>query len=422
MKRALVTKEPSYAAEAEKTVTALPSTFAEIRVKKAAEKGDPSPLSLITLDEKTYLFLPKELPDDNKEKCLTTLGFLIKMAKDCNISIAETEKPLSKTFWKTIDLVSDSVYGAYVCTQREKLSPGVNIPAEMKLGYEYMLWYAYSKAANDQSGGQYLAIPRVTSLFASVGNPWGQDKQFSEITQLYSLLRFFAAIYSKKIDSPKKFLKGEGYFLERFVGKKPVGGLYTDEELPKAVQHWTDKVKKVKDVYHNIPDKFSSIGLSGISEILKRFNIETPKTIKDVEDAKSKRIPLLLVKSGKGKNQKTEIAKGGNLPEKLISIEGGDSVRTIGKVLWSPNMAISTNEFIDLVIKNTNSMLDKSVKSAYIDVILSELRDKGQAQKHDQIAASIGAINQATTVYLEVLPDKRGNSTWDAVFPQTKKN
>lgn len=245
-----------------------------------------------------------------------------------------------------------------------------------------------------------------------------------EISRLNAFIRAVAEKKSADLGSVKNFLKGEAYFIQKYVGKKPVAGLYTDEEMPLLTQNWASKTQMIKDVYRDIPKTFAELGPSGISEYLKKFNIETPSKIKSIEEAKMKRIPMLIVISGRGKGQSKEIAKGGNLPEKLINIDGGDNVRTIGRVMYSPNLGVNMNYFTDLAMRQVNSLLDRDRKMTYLDSRIADLASWNTPEAGAELAvleSIMSQVQQAAQVYLEVIPNRRGNPSWDAAFPHSKK-
>jgi hypothetical protein len=366
------------------------------------------------------VYFPRTIPEEKGDQRLSTLGLLIEIAEFCDYDVYETKRESTASLWNTLDVLKDAILGAYYCLSRDKISPMDNVPKELKAGWEFILWYAYSKASGDSERGDFLKIPRLVRLISSTGAAWGDGKQFTELTRITTLLRLAGAHASKKLDAPKKFLKGEGYFLEKYAGKKPIGGLYADDELALVVQNWTQKSDRIKKVYKDIPDSFTGLGPAGISATIAQFNIQTEQRIKNIEDAKQRRIPSLLVTSGRGRNQTKEIAKGGNLPEKLLSIDGGDSVRTIGRTLWSPEFTgITQNQFTDIVMRNTVSQLSRRDQIlGFFDQQLTYFRDTpGQNASFLAYNAISGAVSQATQLYLEVIPEHRGNPTWDSVFP-----
>jgi hypothetical protein len=397
----------------------LPKSFVALKQENAAKGGDPATFSCVSIPGgKTRVYFPETIPEDKRDDRLKTLGLLIEIAEFCDFEVYVTRREIDPTLWTTLDALKDTILGAYYCLCREKISPVDNVPKQLKAGWELIQWYAYSKGANDTNAGDYLKIPRVVSLISTSGTAWGSNKQFTDLVRITALLRLAGGHASKKLDDPKKFLKGEGYFLEKYAGKKPIGGLFADEELTLVVQNWTTKSDSIRTAYKRLPDKFRDLPQGGISVAIAAFNIRSPQMIKNIDDAKSKRVANLLVSTGRGRNQTKEISKGGNLPEKLLAINGGDSVRTIGKVMWSPLYeGTSQNEFADIVMRNANSMLQRN-GLPYIDVLLNAARDvPARRQEYERLEAIMAPVGQATQVYLECIPDHQGNQAWDSVFP-----
>jgi len=101
-----------------------------------------------------------------------------------------------------------------------------------------------------------------------------------------------------------------------------------------------------------------------------------------------------------------------------------EKIRTTGRVLWSPLLGdLKPNEFVDLVIRDTKSLLDKTSKLSWFDQELKRLLESTSRTDRVLYERYIGAVSQihlATQVYLEIIPDRRGNSTWDAVFPHNR--
>jgi len=339
------------------------------------------------------------------------------IAAEGNVEVLFTKREVDPTVWNMLESVQKSLLGAFYCLRRDKVAPMDNVPTDIKVGWNFALWYCY-QAGSKSDHGAYLSIPRETTLLRTKGvNAWSSGVMITVLQRINAFVRIAANNCSGKLDQPKKFLKGEGYFLEKYVGKKPIGGLYTDEELPIVVQAWTDRQNRIKDLYKQIPDKFSEVlgKYRGIGDLVGAFNISMPQVVKDIEDAKNRRIPYLLVSTGKGRGKTVEIAKGGNLPEKLLHTSGGDGVRTIGRVLWSPITGYTTNAFIDLVINQCRSMIRKE-KVSFLDHLITTTVTNGDKDTHGRLLQCSASVNQAAQLYLEILPDHAGEQSWGSVF------
>jgi hypothetical protein len=349
-----------------------------------------------------------------------SLGIALELAELADIEVRSSKRELNVDFWNTLDASKESLIGAFYCLRREFITPQDNIPTAESQGWGFALWYAFSKASKENEHADYLSIPRVTNFLAATGAAWGQGKQFTDLNRLAAFIRICAQKLSIKCRDPKKFLKGEGYFLEKYAGKKPFGGLYTSEEFILLSQDWEKRIKCIKDLYREIPDKFSDSKISpgGLGLLMSRFNVKTDSSIKTIGNTAQARIPMLLVSQGSGKSRRQVIAKGGNLPEKLYSINGGDSVRTVGKVLWSPTYGLPQSDFIESAIRYGRNKISQSVRlNDEEDKLLDFL--KRVIKEEEKIRPCYGALSTAATVYLEVYPDHAGTPAWDAALGPT---
>jgi hypothetical protein len=328
-----------------------------------------------------------------------------------------TKRELNTDFWNTVDATHDSVIGSYYCLKREEITPMENIPAEHKQGWNFALWYAFSRACSETSHSDYHSIHRETNLLATSGAAWGKNKQFVDYSRLLSLVRLLAQKLSNKVKNPRKFIKGEGYFLEKFCGKKPIGGLYTEDELQIVTQHWVNKQQEIKRRYASIPNQTELLSMGGLSTIIREMNISSDSVIKNIEDCVDLRIPMLLIVEGRGKSTKKVIVKGGNLPEKLIKCNGGLSVRTIGKVLWSPLIkGFTQNVFIDMCFSQARSLIERGKGKKGPDFLTSQLDSETDPEMKSLLAGASSSINQAASVYLEVYPEHTDKESWNAIF------
>jgi hypothetical protein len=399
--------------KASELVKSLPKSFAALRQATAAKGGDPLPLTVVAEENKTVVYFPSVLPDD--DKILLPIGMLLELCQKAGLEVAVSQREGITSFENLIEASSDNIKGAFYCLMRDEILPVANIPTTLKRGWEFALWYAFAKASKEDVASDYIAIRRETSLVSTVGANWNPSRQFPDLARLSSLVRLIAQRLSSKVIYPKKFLKGEGYFLEKFVGKKPMPGLYTTSEFAHLIQHWEDKQKIIKKKYSSLPDKFQSLPMKSLGTYIAGFNIANPSIIVNIENAKASRVPMLLTTTGRGRSAVQAIAKGGNLSAKLLAIDGGDSVRTIGRVLYSPLNTVSQNEFVSLSMKLAVQMHKRGNEILCLDWYLAGFINADQ-NTVDQRKADWASIELAAQTYLEVIPYREGNATWDAVF------
>jgi hypothetical protein len=405
-----------------KALKDLPRTIGESKQTAAAKEGDPLPFSVITKGNRTTFYIPKELPE-NDEKLVKFVALFVSIAESVVDKIEITKREVKPAFWGTCKALQDSLEGAFYCLKRETILPQDNIPANLKTGWDFALWYAYSGASGDTDGGNYLRINRLTSLSSVSDTAWGSKESLADLVRITNSIRTISTKYGGKLGECKKFLKGKGYFQQMACGKKPSAGLYQPEELDLVVRNWETKFTSVNEAYDAIPLTFAAVGPGDkTATIVSRFNIANPANIKKIEETRLARIPELLVDAPKvrGKKQEKTISKGNDLSEKLISISGGNIVRTIGKVFWTPLQECSKNVFVDLCIEETRSLL--SGRGSRIHRRLTELEgivtpSDVQRELASTLRSCMTYVSAAANVYLEVIPDRRGNSAWDAAFP-----
>jgi len=412
--------QTSYGTKYLELIDALPANLGDLRVSTAAKSGDPLPFTLTTTQDSKITYVPRDLGDDpHKDLVRFTTLFSI-LAKEAGFEIRVTKRECKKAFWNTVKALTNTLEGVFYCLRRDEIAPMENIPAHLKTGWNFALWYAYSKAANDPDGGKYLKIPRITSLSSVSDTAWGSDESLADLTRLTSAMRVLSQQFSDKIGPIRKFFKNKGYFVESGVGKKPGAGLYHPEELDIATENWVNRVRRVERAYDLIPTSFSDLGPGNkAATIMSTFACPNNDLTRRIEETKMQRIPELLVlgPKQKGKTQDKTIAKGSGLPEKLINIGGGDQVRTIGKVMYTPLVVgLTRNEFVDYSIREANSRMKR--QESFVARQLAAWADRDDRRdQYTQLELAQPFIVAAATVYIEVIPDRRGNAAWDGVFP-----
>jgi hypothetical protein len=383
-------------------------------------KGDPLPYSTQIAGDKKILFIPHKLDVDSNKECFEFTAMISVVAAEYGFEIQITKRECLPAFWNTVKALRNVIEGFYFCLMRDEISPSDNVPTQFKTGWAYAQWYAYSAASGDQSGGSYVKINRSVKLSEAQGAAWTSKESLADLTRLGNTLRILASQAKLRIGPVRKYLKGKGFFVQTNAGKKPSAGLYLQEELERVTLCWSQKVEAIEQRYNAIPEHFSQLGPGDtMATILEVFNIENPTNIKKIEEARTSRIPDLLVDAPKVRGQKPEkvIAKGAGLPEKLIAIGGGDSVRTIGKVMYSPLIrGLTKNTFIDLVIREVNGILRN--RGSLVATRIAQLAAVNpQPAELETLTNAESYVTIAAQTYLEIIPDRRGNSTWDGVFP-----
>lgn len=406
-------------------MTNLPRSIGADVAEKRRKGEDPYPLTVAIVEGRSVLYVPNDLPTEHAsdEKIAEIIAVLCALATEAEVDIQITSRVVSARTWNSYAALYDAVKGAYYCLSRSEITPGSSIPAAYKTGWEYALWYAFVSASKikPDSGDTFFTIKRQTKLSSAGKEAWSDKETGADLLRLSNTIRHFAGLHGKqKCGGIDKFLKKKGFFIEHFCGKKPVAGIYTESELETLCEEWSEKVAKISYRYDGIGSGSvaSRAGQTpnGLQDVLSSFTLAKSDRSKKIEDTARSRVPDLLVETGSGRNKRKVIVKGGTLGEKLLSINGGNSVRTIGKVTWSPEYGLQKMQWIDacmgqarsLHLRTTPTWLEETYRrlgSAAADATLLEWY-RGLEP----------AISAAAQIYLEAIQENTGNPTWSATF------
>jgi hypothetical protein len=410
-----------YLQECEDLIKKLPSTFGELRAEVYKAEVDPPPLTLSReKGKRTKVYFPKSiesLPAESKN----ALFILLNCCKLSNYEAVETTRPLTDEFVKLLSGSYDNLMGVHFCmmAKENSLVPSDNVPKPNRRGWDFFLWYAFAHASKTKEDSQGYIIPRTTSMIAADKGQWHSGKIFTDLDRLNSLVRAFATDNATKLGPIRKFLRTKDYFTNKLVGKCPIAGLYTADELYLLKAEWTDRRNAVIHKYDSMPREFRGLLGTPIHKLLSTLDNGWSQDAKQIEETAKARVPNLLISTGSGKSAKKVIAKGQDLAEKLITADGGASVRTISKVLWSPlyQQGITQQLWTTSILRQTKD-LNLREKNPFFTAVSNRVTDPKQTQSLDDTAIymHITHMEAAVTTYLEVLPDKIGTQSWDATF------
>jgi hypothetical protein len=309
--------------------------------------------------------------------------------------------------------LKNTFIGALYCLMEDYIQPQENVVAEYASGYNFALWYAFSGHTGVTDQADYLKIRRVTSLMPSTKNAWGTPGASSFMLQLSAFIRAAAHTKSVRLGNTLKFLKGEGYFIEKFAGKKPMSGLYTDSEYAMMVDHYQQRTRGIKSMYKELDFNLGGSPEKEFIQRISRFNIPLSQEIKNIEEAKNSRVPyLVMVTRQRGKAQQN-IAKGSTLADKLRSIEGGTGLRAIGNVLYSPLCGVNRTAFVGACIAHAKTLISQEVDSSEkLEKLVEQLMPPSQLSR----AETKNLILLASNVYQETFPAHFNDPPWQQTF------
>jgi hypothetical protein len=410
-------------------VETLPKSLGAIQAEMRKKGEDPLPFTFNLTSQGTVVFLPSELPVDASPNVKQSIALIIKSAQRANLLVSSTSKLLSKNSLNILEALAPGIQGFYYSLQRPSLAPVENIPKSNLLGWEYAQWYAYVGLTNDTHGGDYLRFPRVTGLLPE-SSAWTKGEAASDNLRLASLLQHIAKHTPMQETETRRILKSQEYFVNMYAGKKPVSGIYTDEEFRLLNDNWAARKARIETIFIKLPKFIKDIvgKANKVSTILNEFNIENSPGIKHVCEYANKRITYLLVPAPRVKGRKEQgkvIAKGQSLRDKVITIGGELGIRTIAKVMWSPQYERVTtmNEFADMAVSEARSKLVEKqswiAQQTAMWLKAEESADKSHMlKKLDNVRPIISSL---ADIYMELYPDNVGKAPWDAAFAAPPK-
>jgi hypothetical protein len=292
-----------------------------------------------------------------------------------------------------------------------------NIPKQYSTGWEFAFWYCQAEVTKITEPNELIKANRVPSVTYQANKAWGSAQTLGLLTRVNNLVREAAKAQSGRLGSMRKMLKSKQHFLQMFCGKKPVRGLYTEMEFKMVEEFYQFKVSEVEKLYDSIPDKPDQLGPAGLKSYFGEMSKKHPPKIQTIEDAKCKRIPELLESTRRGKTTVNQIVKGSSLSEKLINANGGTSVRTIGRVIWSPLNKLNQNAFANRAMMIA-SLTKLEQKSSAEEILSSQIHEiaKNNPTEAAAMESDMTDILVAVSTYLDIIPNKVDNETWRTTF------
>lgn len=347
------------------------------------------------------------------------MAIILGLAKLAKAEVKETmadfhEKELSDV----LEATNKALLGAFYCLKRETYSPSANVPKENASGWNFAQWYALSAHTSESEPAEYYSVPRVTNLLGSPKVALAGGSQAANLVRLSNLVRLCASEMKNRVVKTSEFLKNLQWFQTRYVGKKPIGGLYLSEEFEYLIKEWETRTDKVRALYTGIDLNLKGPLMSGqFKQYMAKFNIEHEPVAKRIEDRAKTRIPMLLVSVGTGRRVTKQIAKGGNLPEKIKDQKLDLSVRTPAKILYSSLYeGVPEGMFVDLCITSAKTSITGNDER----VVSAAARLAGECKNllanKEMSEGFMSLVRLAATVYTEIYQEYRGTPSWDAIM------
>jgi hypothetical protein len=406
---------PSWWIKSTNLAKAVPHSVTEGRTNLTTGWGE-FPLAIRTKDGRTEIVMPTSEPTDSET--LTAIGIIMSIASNEGWNIVPATKTENDAMvFESLKVLAGALRGAFIAYRQNPLGPVGSLPAFYKVGYEYLTFWALSEATKGISHDDCLTIPRHSSLSPGNISVWKKSGYLSIMNRVEFIIRSAAVSASKRIRPFKDFLKSPEFFKQKFVGKKPVPGIYTQEELSMLQQDWNARNQHIEETHKRVASmSYSEIRLTGLRSTIDSFATPYKGVIKTIVETANKRVPhLLTTVRQKGRAAVTMIAKGGTLVEKIRSMDP-ENVRTPAKLLWSPLRApVTESGFAESVLSLVNHALRHNGNFRDALAKRAESIDVDWFHAESQTESYIGELSEAVTLYLDLYPDHRGKPAWDAL-------
>jgi hypothetical protein len=398
----------------------LPENFGALRQETVRKGADPAPFTATYVDKKLTISFPSSIEEIKSKDALQSLAIILGIAKLAKAEIIETKAEFnSKELSDVLEATNKSLLGAFYCLKRATYSPSANIPKENTSGWNFAQWYALSAYTSETEPAEYYSIPRATNLLGSPKVSLAAGSQASNLIRMSNLVRLCSTEMKSRIVKVSEFLKNIQWFQTRYVGKRPIGGLYLTEEYDFLTTEWENRTKKVKALYTSLDLKLKGPLMSGqFKQYMAQFNIEHETIAKRIEDRAKTRIPMLLVTIGVGRKQTKQISKGGSLPEKIKDPKLELSVRAPARILFTPMYeGVPEGMFIDSCITSAKASIVSGDNTSVVNAALRLAEDCKKSLINKELSGGLMSLIRLTaTVYTEVYQEYRGTPSWDAIM------
>jgi hypothetical protein len=290
-----------------------------------------------------------------------------------------------------------------------------NIPTPLKQGWDFALWYTWVYAIGKDSGSDFLKSDRVVALDLK-GQAWDQAGALQIRNKIEALIRRASKLNCERIALPSQWIKPLGAIQAKVVGRKPVPGLYTELELKLAQNDWDRRNHEVRIAFNAINDLVVwPKPPKAILDMLQNMVIRPLPEIKGVENALQKRIPPLVVRTGKGRTMKEVIVKGGSLTDKLKAAPGV-TAREAAKILWSPLMRCAQGQFVETLIMSAREMTRSGCdNNEAVEHYLATLAKKSDIT---QLASAYADLVVCVGFLVEIHEEHFGSPGWAQLSSQ----
>jgi hypothetical protein len=310
-------------------------------------------------------------------------GLLLRICDMAKIKIIQTtaNEEEQKSVVTVLAGLKNQLEGFLTFMLQTEVKPLERVPKAIRAGWDFGLYNVVNYALEGMTFPYMFKISKRTTIGPKAGEaPWAHKGTIPTLTRVDNVLRFASKTMCSKLCQMSAYLKDVSWVRSQVCGKKPVGGIYHDDELQIMIKDHDNRVKKFDEDWAVLKDVSLSDSLqrkevnNHMSKMAKTSHSSEAKRI--IECA-NRRIPLLIVKSRSRKSKETTIISGSSLPEK-ISNAGITSIRDIVKVLWSPLMdPLKVGDCIGIVSSVLHSEYKEESSHSLLNSYVHNLEDSG---------------------------------------------
>jgi hypothetical protein len=319
--------------------------------------------------------------------------------------------------YRALKLAHNSIMGAFTCLRQDNIGPRRGVPKTHIVGWNFVVWNAFSQRAKLRSNNDLLRITRQTTL-SQEETAWSQSGTFTSLVRVEAILRVISKyrFFTDRLVAPVHFFKSEGYAQNKVIGKKPKGGIFTNDEVATLRRDWEVRKERVHLFYERTISDWELIDLDsrGLRAVISALYPNKDGAVKQIEEYSRKRIPQLLVASGRGRNAQKNIAAGSTLVDKLQNVQGGPSIRSPAIVMYSPLYGGTSELFI-----NSSLNLTRAIMRTPGEGDMQEKFDQMCNNSNDLNSQSLNfkeGVKAMYYIYNDLMQYRYGDASWNSFF------
>jgi hypothetical protein len=389
-------------------------SFGQLKKKDDNRTETPFEVSKFKLEDGSYeytMYLPNTEPPD--EITSAAIGSIINLAMIAGYKLdGVADENQTSDCYAICRGLSTQLIGAYNALKRDEITILDSVPTSYRLGWDYAIFHCFNSKTKITDGLDLMHQRKPKKITPEGTHAWAKKGKIVYIDRLQDLIKTAARACANKLAEPITFFKKKDYVIQTIIGSPPMEGLLHKCEFEILKQDHENRKLRCGQYYERLTN--DSITVDGLSAIYTDMTtIKKSDEHRRIAEAASARIPQLLVTTGKGQKSKNSIIKGQTLADKCKNINGGNNVRMIAKVMWSPETKITQDSFITIVIKQVNLIVAANKEGATEKT--KQIRDNFDMECA-KACKSYEVFATAVQCYLELIEDNEDNASWKATL------